>query len=425
MTNNEKIVYVYENWISDEPHLMGKLYSSFIRGEENFAFEYDLNWIKEFNFDKTIDPDLTFMRGRQYTSDGKTLFGIFADSCPDRWGRVLMNRKEEFIAKKENRKPRKLSEIDYLLGVNDKSRMGALRFSLEENGEFVSNDEEFSTPPWVNLRELEQTSINYENDNNEGDKWIKQLVAPGSSLGGARPKANVIAPDGSLWIAKFPSKYDELNAGCWEKVANDLAKMCELDVPESKIESFSKYGSTFLVKRFDRENNKRIHFASAMTLLGKKDGVSSHDDVSYLDLVDFIRSFSCNPDRDLKELWKRVAFNIAISNTDDHLRNHGFILCNNGWMLSPVYDINPTPWGNNLSLNIDENSSELSFDLLMSVSYLYGLDDNYAKTTIKHICEIVCNNWENTARQYHIPNSEIERMKPAFIKAQEFYSFNK
>ena len=188
------------------------------------------------------------------------------------------------------------------------------------------------------------------------EKWLKQLIAPGSSLGGARPKASVLAPDDSLWIAKFPSKYDEINVGAWEMVVHDLAKLCNLDVPEAKLEKFSKIGSTFLVKRFDRENDRRIHFASAMTLLGKKDGAGAADGLGYLDIASIIRQNSINPKKDLRELWRRIVFNMAVSNTDDHLRNHGFLLKKDGWILSPLFDVNPNIYGDALALNVDENN---------------------------------------------------------------------
>ena len=225
-------------------------------------------------------------KGRQYAPLDKSMFGIFADSCPDRWGRLLMIRREAIIAKKEERKPKRLTDIDFLLGVYDEPRMGGLRFSVTEDGPFLSDDRELATPPWTTLRKLESASLAFEkNEDGMEEKWLKQLLAPGSSLGGARPKASVSAPDGSLWIAKFPSKHDDINVGAWEMVVHDLAVMCGLDVPEAKLEHFSKTGSTFLTKRFDRDGEHRIHFASAMTLLGKNDGASAADGSSYLDIV--------------------------------------------------------------------------------------------------------------------------------------------
>ncbi len=346
MAQDEKTIYVYENWRGEAPTLLGRLRCGFVRGQETFSFEYDPAWLTSAESSFSLDPDLALYRGRQYVPLNKQLFGLFSDSCPDRWGRLLMKRKEAIDARKEDRKPRKLTEGDFLLGVYDESRMGALRFSLEEGGEFLSNDKAFATPPWVNLRTLENASIAFENDESGlNEKWLRELLAPGSSLGGARPKATVQATDGALWIAKFPSKHDEYNSGAWEKVVHDLARLCGLDVPESKLETFSKTGSTFLVKRFDRNGSRRIHFASAMTLLGKTDGASAADGSSYLDLAAFIRANGASPRQDLVELWKRIVFSMAVSNTDDHLRNHGFLLTPTGWRLAPLYDVNPVPSG--------------------------------------------------------------------------------
>ena len=266
-----KKIYVYCGWIKEGPMLMGYLYVDNIRGRESFSFDYNedfLNIPQKYRF---LDPDLNLYSGRQYPPNDKELFGIFSDSCPDRWGRLLMNRREAALAKKEERKPRKLLESDYLLGVYDAARVGGIRFKLQEDEEFLSSDEECSTPPWISLRELETASLAFENDENiNNNKWLEQLLAPGSSLGGARPKATVMAPDGSLWIAKFPSKHDEWNSGAWEMTVHDLALMCELNVPEAKIETFSKNGSTFLIKRFDRCGENRIHFSSAMTYSEKR-----------------------------------------------------------------------------------------------------------------------------------------------------------
>ena len=257
MAQDEKTIYVYENWRGEAPTLLGRLRCGFVRGQETFSFEYDPAWLSSAESSFSLDPDLALYRGRQYVPLNKQLFGLFSDSCPDRWGRLLMRRKEAIDARKEDRKPRKLTESDFLLGVYDESRMGALRFSLEEGGEFLSNDKAFATPPWVNLRTLENASIAFENDESGlNEKWLRELLAPGSSLGGARPKATVQATDGALWIAKFPSKHDEYNSGAWEKVVHDLARLCGLDVPESKLETFSKTGSTFLVKRFDRNGSR-------------------------------------------------------------------------------------------------------------------------------------------------------------------------
>lgn len=414
MQKSEKTIYVYENWIAQEPHLIGKLHSSFTRASETFCFEYDEDWLRKSEASYSLDPDLALYGGRQYTPLDKKMFGLFEDSCPDRWGRTLLKRKEAIDARNEGRKPRKLTESDLLLGVYDEARMGALRFSLEENGSFLSDDKSLATPPWVNLRTLESASLAFEKD--EGgmeEKWLRQLLAPGSSLGGARPKATVQAPDGSLWIAKFPSKHDDYNAGAWEKVVHDLARQCGLNVPESKLETFSKTGSTFLVKRFDRQGKRRIHFASAMTLLGRTDGEGS-DGTSYLDLASFIRSNGSNPKADLLELWKRIVFNMAVSNTDDHLRNHGFILAPDGWRLSPLYDVNPVPEGDMLSLNVSEDDGTIDFSLAAEVAVYFGISDRKANETMKEMSRTIKTNWMPLAKQYGLGRGDIERMRPAF-----------
>ena len=323
-------IYVYECFSSDESKFMGTLYVDTSKRDEHYSFEYSDLWLKENIFSCYIDPSLQLYPGRQFPNNQRG-FGVFSDSSPDRWGRALINRRERILAKQEERSPRKLHESDYLLGVFDETRMGALRYKLEKDGPFLSDDKSTAAPPWTSLRSLEEASREFEKDNNLlSDKWLKQLLKPGSSLGGARPKANVEDPNGNLWIAKFPSKNDEYNVAAGEMVVHDLAEMCGLNVPEAKIETFSKLGSTFLVKRFDREGKKRIHFASAMTLLGKTDGANADDGSSYLDLAAFIKAYGSSPDKDLNELWKRIVFYMAVSNTDDHFRNHGFILSKNG-----------------------------------------------------------------------------------------------
>lgn len=375
-------------------------------------------WLTNKRDNFVFDPDLSFYRGRQYTPLDKTMFGVFADSCPDRWGRLLMKRHEAILAKKEERKPRRLTDLDFLLGVYDKTRMGALRFSLSESGPFVSDDKDLATPPWTTLRKLESASLAFEkNEDGMEEKWLKQLLAPGSSLGGARPKASVSAPDGSLWIAKFPSKNDDVNIGAWEMVAHDLAVLCGLDVPEARLESFSKIGSTFLVKRFDREGSRRIHFASAMTLLGKNDGANAADGSSYLELASLIRKYGDTPKKDLQELWRRIVFNMAVSNTDDHLRNHGFILSKEGWRLSPAYDVNPNADGDVLSLNVDTNNNLIDFDLALSVAKLYEMPQKQALEDLNEIRNTVEASWKKLAQNYGINRSEIESMSPAFDMA--------
>lgn len=414
MLEKEKIIYVYDDFTEDEPILLGRLYVGIIKGGETYSFEYDNDWLKKSKVSVNLDPELYLFNGRQY-SVSKRIFGLFSDASPDRWGRVLMNKRERLIAEQEQRKPRKLYDSDYLLGVYDETRMGGIRFKLDKEGVFLSDDKETATPPWTSLRTLEEASRNFEKDETEiTEKWLNQLIKPGSSLGGARPKATVVDTKGQLWIAKFPSKNDESDTGAWEKVVHDLARMCELNVPESKIERFSKLGSTFLVKRFDRDGNKRIHFASAMTLLGETDGVSAADGIGYLDIVDFIKSYGSNPKEDLLELWKRIVFYMLVSNTDDHLRNHAFILEKKGWKLSPLYDVNPVPYGNELSLLVDEVDNTISIELAISVSSRFGITPEKAGKMAKQMVTIVRDNWKTLAKKYGLARGQIEYMRPAF-----------
>jgi len=416
--NDVKEIYVYENWKAEHPSQIGTLYVDGGRGRQVLSFSYCEDWLNDLNNNMSLDPDLKLFAGRQYAPADKTIFGMFADSCPDRWGRLLMKRREAIVAKKEERKPRTLTEVDFLLGVYDETRMGGLRFSTSQGGAFLSDDKEPATPPWTTLRKLESASLAFEkNDDGMEEKWLKQLVAPGSSLGGARPKASVLAPDGSMWIAKFPSKHDETNVGAWEMVVHELAVLCDLNVPEARLENFSKTGSTFLTKRFDRVGDRRVHFASAMTLLGKNDGANASDGSGYSDIANIIRRNGMMPKRDLLELWRRIVFNMAVSNTDDHLRNHGFLIGNSGWILSPMYDVNPNIYGDTLSLNVDSDSNLIDFNLALSVAKLYGLTEAQAASELKEIKNVVETNWRKLAGKFGLSRSETEEMAPAFEMA--------
>ena len=414
MVSKEKTIFVYDDFSMQNPTWMGTLYVNSLKGEESYSFEYDREWLKKTSLKITLDPELMPYSGRQYPF-GKTIFGLFSDSSPDRWGRVLMNKRERILAGKEDRKPAKLYDSDYLLGVYDETRLGGIRFKTEPNGAFLSDDKETAAPPWASLRTLEEASRNFENEDIAlSEKWLNQLIRPGSSLGGARPKATVIDPKEQLWIAKFPSRNDENDSGAWEMVTHDLAEICGLHVPEAKLEKFSKLGSTYLVKRFDRILNKRVHFASAMTLLGKTDGASVAEGTSYLDIAAFIKSYGAQPKRDLIELWKRIVFNMAVSNTDDHLRNHAFIFTENGWRLSPLYDVNPVPYGDELSLNVDEADNSINIDLAIETAVRFGLSRTDATNDAKDILVIVRENWEKLATAYGLSRRLIEEMRPAF-----------
>lgn len=419
MARAQKTIYVYDDFSSDEPLLMGTLYVNVIKVGESYSFEFDNKWLKKTGLMLTLDPELMPYSGRQYPS-GKNIFGLFADASPDRWGRVLMNKRERILAEKEGRKPSKLYDSDYLLGVYDEARMGGIRFKMDPLGPFLSDDKETAAPPWATLRTLEEASRNFESDETGlSEKWLNQLIKPGSSLGGARPKATVTDTKGQLWIAKFPSKNDENDAGAWEMVAHDLAALCGLNVPEAKLEKFSSLGSTFLIKRFDRKNKKRVHFASVMTLLGKTDGASAADGSSYLDIAAFIKSYGAQPKKDLLELWKRIVFNMAVTNTDDHLRNHAFILTTNGWALSPLYDVNPVPYGDELSLNVDEEDNRIDIGLAIQTAVRFGINASDAENHAKEILEVVRENWTPLAYKYKLTRRQTEEMRPAFSACYE------
>lgn len=419
MAMNQKTIFVYDDFSTDQPILMGSLYVNVIKGGETYSFEYDKDWLKKTGLALTLDPEIMPYSGRQYPTR-KNIFGLFADASPDRWGRVLMNKRERILAEKEGRKPSKLYDSDYLLGVYDETRMGGIRFKANPEGPFLSDDKETAAPPWATLRTLEEASRNFENDETGlTERWLNQLIKPGSSLGGARPKATVVDTKDQLWIAKFPSKNDENDTGAWEMVAHDLAALCGLNVPEAKLEKFSPLGSTFLIKRFDRLGSKRVHFASAMTLLGKTDGAAAADGSSYLDIAAFIKSYGAQPKMDLIELWRRIVFNMAVTNTDDHLRNHAFVLTDKGWILSPVYDVNPVPYGDELSLNVDEEDNSISIDLAVQTAVRFGISKSDAEAEAEDILKIVRDNWEKTAAEYGLTRRQVEEMRPAFSACYE------
>ena len=405
-----KNILVYWDHLTSSPEAFGILSAQCVRNKEIFSFTFDEEWLKRHSDGKFLCPELQFYNGRQYTD--KVNFGLFMDAAPDRWGRKLMMRREAVRARKSNEKPKALLESDFLLGVYDETRMGALRFKLEKDGVFLNNDFEMAAPPWTRLRELEEASRRLEGDASasEHEKWLSVLLAPGSSLGGARPKASVSSPDGELWIAKFPSENDQCDTAAWEHATMQMARDAGLNTSPVKLERFSNQGATFLCKRFDRSNGRRIHFASAMTLLGRSDG---DDDASYLELAEFIIGNSPSPKEDLREMWRRVLFSIAVSNTDDHLRNHGFLLAPNGWRLSPVYDVNPNPNGRGLSLNINENDNELDFDLALEVAPYFRLDNKETDDILDDIRQVV-SKWRGYARRNGISNAEIEAMENAF-----------
>ncbi len=416
--SNNKDIFVYAHWTGmKEPVLMGVLKAEFTRGKEIFSFSYSEDWLKS-SYSQILDPELQLYTGSQYAKDEEQNFGVFLDSSPDRWGRILMKRREAAMARSDKRPERTLRESDYLLGVFDGHRMGAIRFKEEPDGPFLNDNETLASPPWTSIKELEQISLRLEDDNVIEDpeylKWLNILVNPGSSLGGSRPKANVIDDKKNLWIAKFPGKSDIKDIGGWEMVTNELARNAGLNVAVSKIQKFSGKYYTYLTKRFDRTNTgERIHYASAMTMLGYVDGNNFQNGVSYLEIVDFLTQYGAKVESDLRELWQRIVFNVFVSNTDDHLRNHGFILTEKGWILSPAFDINPDEDGSGLSLNISLDDNSLDLDLTLEVAGYFRLTNEDALKKIENIRSSV-KNWRNVAFKYYLPKSEQELMANVF-----------
>jgi serine/threonine-protein kinase HipA len=398
------------------PVLMGQLHRQQSGVGEVFSFEYDREWLEQpevFSF----DPDLALAAGHQYPAPQRKNFGIFLDSAPDRWGRVLMQRRENVRTRQEKRKPRALTEWDFLLGVHDETRLGALRFRAATDSPFIDSDAQFAAPPLTSLRELQAASLQFEKHIDEEDnplyeKWITQLFAPGSSLGGARPKASVRDEAGNLCMAKFPSKNDTLDMGGWELVAHALARKAGITVPDARPLRFpeSSY-TTFLVKRFDRTaTGSRLAFVSAMTLTQHTDGEAG---ASYLELVDLLQSRGADTHADCVQLFRRVLFNILIHNTDDHLRNHGFFIDESGIRLSPAYDINPSIDRQELTLAINEVETACDVTIAMEASRDYGLNPDEAAFVLKEVQEAV-RVWREAASHLNIPKAEQDLMAGAF-----------
>ncbi len=409
-------VYVDAANLEGSPLYMGKLLAESVRGREVFCFEASKDWAHSGCF-PYLDADLRMYEGSQYAPAGKDNFGLFLDSCPDRWGRVLMQRRARLRARESGEGVPRLRESDYLLGVYDGNRMGALRFSLSPGGPFLDNDASLATPPLTSLRALEQASLGYESEEErrspEYRRWLEMLYNPGSSLGGARPKANVVDAEGNLWIAKFPSRHDTFDVGAWEYLVTCMARDFGLNVPAVRLGKYTSRHHTYMTRRFDRIPGGRLHFASAMTLLGYRDGDSAAEGVSYLELSEFVQRYGASPQEDMEELWRRVAFNIAVSNCDDHLCNHGFVLGKRGWRLSPAYDLTPCPDGVGLKLNVDETDNALDFGLALSTAPYYGVDDSTAREALSRLRQIV-GTWRDRAAALGISRASQEEMEPAF-----------
>lgn len=416
--SREKVDVCLDADIVGELCRVGGLFHAKSHGDSVFSFVYDASWLDRPNTFE-IDPDLQLHDAESYPSHPVGAFRIFMDSAPDRWGRLLLDRRELLRAREEGRKARVLSEWDYLLGVHDSCRMGALRFRREADSPFLDEDRELAAPPIASLRELEAASLGLEESGSDENphyrQWLTALLAPGSSLGGARPKANFTDAHGALWIAKFPSREDRRDIGAWEMVVNQLAQRSGLSVPEAQLMTLGSRYRTFACRRFDRlPNGKRRFFVSGMTLLNRGDGENS----SYLELADFLsaRGSPSGKDEDLRELWTRIVFNILVSNRDDHLRNHGFILTKAGWRLSPAFDLNPNVERTHHQLAIDATDSAPDVGLALSTAGFYGLDDGEAERILASLRAVV-RDWRLVASANGLSRGEAEAMAQAFAGA--------
>jgi serine/threonine-protein kinase HipA len=415
-------IAVYADWETlGGPRRLGFLYARKARSTNVFEFEYDPAALAdpELNF-ASLDPRISLFAGRQFPGQHQTRFGVFADSSPDRWGQLLMRRRLERDVREGLRpKGTKLYESDYLLGVHDQYRVGAIRYKLDNEGSFLDDRDNVAAPPFVELRALEQASRALENDPDntsaEGRQWLNMLIAPGGSLGGARPKASVADEHGHLWIAKFPSTRDDHDVGGWELVVNALANHCGLRVATGLARRYASDHHCFMVKRFDRtERGGRLHFASAMTMTDRVDGDDASTGASYLELAEVLIAHGSETKADLRELWSRIVFNILVSNTDDHLRNHGFILDPaRGWRLSPAYDMNPVPHADGLKLNITDADNALDLELALQVAEYFRVNQADAQGIISQFKEVV-SQWSVLACALGLSRRDQDNMAPAF-----------
>ena len=413
-----KILYVYADfdWL-DTPQLIGELLYDSVRGSETYGFSYDKKWLAKYG-DVFLSEDLQNYPGIQYTRPEKDIFACFSDALPDRWGRTLLNRREQIMASEQKRPVRRLTSFDYLMGIDDASRMGGFRFAETPNGKFINCEASLRVPPLASARELMHAAHEIEASEEKhllpSKKWLAQLLHPGTSLGGARPKASIIDEDGNLTVAKFPSRKDDYDVGQWEHFCHVMGRKAGLSVAETSTIPGEGY-HVLLSKRFDRnDSGKRIHFASALTLLGLTDGDNASTGYVYPDIVEFIIQHGSNVEQNLEELYRRVAFYIIVGNSDDHFRNHGFLLTRKGWELSPAYDINPT-LSENQSLLINRTTSESNLDILLESAREYMLSAETAKTIIYEV-KSAMKSWRNEARRLGLPQRDIDMFASRFDK---------
>lgn len=413
-----KKIFVYADfdWL-ETPQLMGELSCDSVRGSETYGFSYDKEWLAKYG-DIFLSEDLQNYPGIQYTRPERDIFACFSDVLPDRWGRTLLNRREQIAATDEKRAVRRLTSFDYLMGIDDASRMGGFRFAESLGGMFINCEESLCVPPLANVRELmhaaHEIELSEEKHLLPSKKWLVQLLHPGTSLGGARPKASVIDEDSSLTVAKFPSRKDDYDVAQWEHFCHVMGRKAGLNVAETRTIDGEDY-HILLSKRFDRNcDGRRIHFASALTLLGLTDGDNASTGYGYTDIVDFIVQHGSNVEQNLEELYRRVAFYITVGNSDDHFRNHGFLLTRKGWEHSPAYDINPT-LADNQSLLINRSTSESNPNILLESAGDYMLSAEKAKSIITEV-KTAMQSWRTEARRLGLPQRDIDIFAPRFDK---------
>lgn len=398
-----KKIYLFEHFTSTKPIFVGTIFIDSIKGKDIYSFQYDDEYLKNPSIRVNFDPDISLYKGSQYPNNSTGIFMFLSDLMPDRWGKLLLqhNFKIEKISKNL------LQNSDYLLYVNDVTRMGGFRLSLDKKT-FVSNDSNLSIPHYIYLNKIEQAAIEFYK-NKETQKWLQELMYAGSSLGGARPKANVYDNSNNLYIAKFPTPTDEYDVEAFEAVSYEIAKLLGIDVSEFKTEILSKYGTTFLTKRFDRCLNKRIHYQSCLTLLKKEDGDKGY----YLDIVSIIKSNGKNVNYELKELFKRIVFYIAINNTDNHLRNISFIIEKSYIKLSPCYDINPCLYKSTFATSFNEDGNDNFKEAIKNAKY-FNLKENEAREIINKTTRIINDNYFKLCTKYKINKSIAEQMFKSF-----------
>ena len=413
-----KRLYVYADfdWL-DEAELMGELTCDTVRGNETYGFSFAREWLAQHG-DVFFGEDLRNYPGVQYTSPEKDIFSCFSDALPDRWGRTLLNRREQIVASEEKRPVRRLNSFDYLVGIDDESRMGGFRFSEIPGGKYINCDASLRVPPLANVCELMQAAHEIEESEElhvlPSKRWLMQLLRPGTSLGGARPKATVKDDDGNLAVAKFPSRKDDYDVALWEHFCHVMGRKAGINVADTHVVSGGRY-NILLSKRFDRTGaGRRKHFASALTLLGLNDGDNASTGCGYTDIVDFIVRCGCDVKNNLEELYRRVAFNIMVGNSDDHFRNHGFILTQKGWELSPAYDINPTLYEeHSLLINRETNKSDL--DILLKSAGEYMLSADVAARIIAEV-KTSMKTWRGEAAKLKLSRRDADMFAPRFDK---------